>query len=75
MSASRNLPHMSCDEIDSISEPVAVIPSMNAYLISISGFCFIKSCTDIDPNTEIILDTYGNRYKFVPKENLVENFI
>ena len=27
MSASRNLPHMSCDEIDSISEPVAVIPS------------------------------------------------
>ena len=27
MSASRNLPYMSCDEIDSISEPVAVIPS------------------------------------------------
>ena len=50
-------------------------PSINAYLIIISGFCFLKSCTDIEPNTEIILDTYGNRYKFVPKENLVENFI
>ena len=27
MSGTKNLPHMSCDEIDSISEPVAVIPS------------------------------------------------
>ena len=27
ITGTRNLPHMSCDEIDSISEPVAVIPS------------------------------------------------
>lgn len=27
MSGTKNLPHMSCDDIDSISEPVAVIPS------------------------------------------------
>jgi hypothetical protein len=27
LSVTRNLPHMSCDDIDSISEPVIVIPS------------------------------------------------
>ena len=49
--------------------------SHNAYLIIQSEFCFLKSCKDINPGTEIILDSYGKRYKLLPKCNLIENFI
>lgn len=47
----------------------------NAYLVIHSGFCFLRSSLDIDPGTEIFVDSYAKGYKFLPKNNLVENFI
>ena len=47
----------------------------NAYLIIISGLIFLKCCTDILPVTEILIESYGLRYRLIPKSDLVKTFV
>ena len=47
----------------------------NAYLVNHSGFSFLRSCIDIFPGTEILLESYAKGYKFLPKSNRIESFI